>query len=557
MTVDSILEKNLFAENFNALQREYPKLAETIDSWMADEHNVERLKNSIEEICAKEETQRYTFTDQAIRQHDVIFLYGMGGDFFLTDLADQLPKNTTIFVIEPDLFVFIKALHFFDISLLIKRWQVKFIINADIESFYKQLNQYYYPISNFVELQHPVRHAKNTDYFESISNSISQFIENRKPASTTQKQLRFLVFSGTSGVGWPYIMQDVIAALHGLGHQVRLFHLDDTNVTTEVLKELRAHRPHFIIMLDAIGLMPGLFEAEEIPYISWFFDNPFNWLNKKHVSDYYHTFVWDKTYVDNLKDMGFKHVHYLPLGANETVFSPRASQQQCDISFVGSSLWKIPDLPFENKAKQLFIELIAKLLCKTPWLSIWTIIDAVVKEYGTSFTLDDPERRNEFELFVQNYARTIYRKQIIQAILPLNPWLYGDQDWKRLITKKGGVYKGRINNRIDLPVLYSNSAINLNITVPQLRDSFSHRAFEIPACGGFLLSDYRPEAESFFDLDSEIVCFKTLGELSDKANYYLRHPEERQRIAENGRKRVLAEHTYTHRLKKMIEYLNI
>ena len=555
MTVDSILEKNLFAGNFSALQREYPSLAEKINAWMADDNNVDTLKNSIEKICDKEETQRYTFTDQAIQYPDVIFLHGMGSDFFMIDLADQLPKSTTMFVIEPDLFVFIKTLHFFDISLLIKRWQVKFIINADTESFYKQLNQYYYPINNFVEIQHPVRHDENIDYFESISDSVSKFVENRRHASTTEKQLRFLIFAGTSGVGWPYILQDVIAALHKLGHRVRLFHLDDSNLTSELLKELRANRPDFIIMLDAIGLMPGIFEAEAIPYISWFFDNPFNWLNKKHVSDYYYTFVWDKTYVDNLKAMGFKHAHYLPLGANETVFYPQASQAQCDISFVGSSLWKIPDLPFENKAKQLFIELIAKLLCQTPWVPIWTIIDAVVKEYGTSFKLDDPERRNEFELFVQNYARTIYRKRIIQAILPLNPCLYGDQDWSHIIDIHGGTYKGRINNRIDLPVLYSNSAINLNITVPQIRDSFSHRAFEIPACGGFLLSDYRPEAESFFDLDSEIVCFKSQSELRDKANYYLRQPKERQRIAENGRKRVLAEHTYTHRIKQMIKVL--
>ncbi|MDX9702838.1 MAG: glycosyltransferase [Candidatus Auribacterota bacterium] len=557
MSYDPLEQNDIFKKNFHAIKHEYPLLAEQIESWISEGNNKEFLKNTLEKSSGQEQITRYSFTEQAVGHPDTVFLYGMGCDFFLTDLARQLQKNTTMFVIEPDLPIFVEAIHLFDISNLIRQWQVKFVIGVPVESFLSNINQYYYPIADYVTIPHPVRFQDNKDYFTSASDKISQFTKKRKPALSNKKQLRFLIFAGTTGVGWPYIMQDVIAALHHIGHKVRLFHLDDSNFIPQLQKELRTHRPDFIIMLDAIGLMPQLFEDEKIPYISWFFDNPFNWLTKKHVSPYYHIFVWDKTYVDDLKKMGFKHVYYLPLGANESVFYPQPSGRQCDISFVGSSLWKLPDLPFENKSKQIFIELISKLLCKTPWIPIWKLIDTIAQQYGTSFTLDDPERRHEFELFVQNYSRTIYRKQIIQAILPFNPWLYGDPDWNNIIAQNGGVYKGRINNRIDLPALYSDTAVNINITVPQLRNSFSHRAFEIPACGGFLLSDYRPAAEEFFKLDSEIVCFKTVGELQEKTTYYLKHSAERKRIADNGRKRVLSEHTYTHRLKNMIESLPV
>ena len=194
----------------------------------------------------------------------------MDADYFLIDLAEQLQKNTTMFVIEPDLLPFIRAIHLFDLSVFIKRWQVKFIINSNSDSFHTSLNQYYYPLVDVVEIQHPIRYEQNSEYFSAISNTISEISHNRQPKNTTQKQLKFLIFAGTSGVGWPYIMQDVIAALHKLGHKVRLFHLDDSNVTPQLIKELRKHRPDFIIMLDAIGLMPGLFEAEEIPYVSCF-----------------------------------------------------------------------------------------------------------------------------------------------------------------------------------------------------------------------------------------------------------------------------------------------
>lgn len=544
-----------YRNNLTALISEYPKLAEKIRAWCEDRANIEHLKNELDTITSQQKI-KYSVAETELSPPDFLFVLGMGCDDFLTTLSRQIAHHTTVLVIEPDLSVFIKTIHVYDLSEMIRQWQVKFLIDVGPSSFSRYVDQYYFPITTYNLIEHPVRYEQCKPYFDEISREIDNYIARRKPATPTGRQLKFLVFAGTTGVGWPYIMQDVIAGLHRLGHEVRVFHLEDNNLSLQVREELRANRPDFILMLDAIGFMPGLFNAEKIPYISWFFDNPFNWLKPSHASDYYYTFLWDKTYVDELKQIGFKHVHYLPLAANEQVFYPRQQHKTCDISFVGSSLWKAPDLPFDNENKKAFIMLVSSMLCDTPWVPVWDLIDRLMKKAGGSFRLDDPERRAEFELFIQNYARTGYRKQIIQAILQYNPWLYGDPSWTKVIEGRGGIYKGRINNRIDLPALYSNSAININVTVPQLRNSFSHRAFEIPACGGFLLSDYRPEAESFFEVGTEIICFKTTTELQEYVSYFLKHPEERVQIAQRGRDRVLAEHTYVHRLKKMVDSIN-
>lgn len=72
------------------------------------------------------------------------------------------------------------------------------------------------------------------------------------------------------------------------------------------------------------------------------------------------------------------------------------------------------------------------------------------------------------------------------------------------------------------------------------RDTYTRRCFEIPACGGFLMSERSEYLQQLFYEDHEAVFFSTPDELVRKARYYLAHPEEMFQIAEAGRQRVLA-----------------
>ena len=536
----------MFKENFNALTSEYPVLAKRISAYL-DKHP----SNSAVKL-------EPSFNNKSIEiksETNFIFLFGLDLDNFLTSLHAKVPKTTTIIVIEKDIDIFCQLLNSVDLKDIIHGWQIKFIIDVEENSFSEQLNQFYFPIEQFQIIKHPVRYETNKDYYESITDTINNYAKQRVPHPSKQKSYRFLLMAGTKGVGWPYILQDVTAALHKLGHKARVLNLTNNIRNFEITSEINKNRPDFILLLDAIGFMPHIYEKEKIPYISWFFDNPFNWLKKHHVSDYYHIFSWDKTYVPNLKEIGFTNVYYLPLAANTDVFYPRDKNALCDVSFIGSSLYQPKPIVFDDKAKQYFIDMLLNLICEKPSVPVWDLIAIINKQRGISFKIDDPEKKYEFELFIQTISRSVYRTKIIEKMLPFNPWLFGDAGWSNLVKPGNGVYKGKINNRIDLPSVYTNSGININITVPQLRNSLSHRAFEIPACKGFLLSDYRPEAENFFELNKEIVCFSNYNDLNDKVSYFQKYPKERAEIAENGLKRVIEEHTYVHRLKKMISIL--
>ena len=79
--------------------------------------------------------------------------------------------------------------------------------------------------------------------------------------------------------------------------------------------------------------------------------------------------------------------------------------------------------------------------------------------------------------------------------------------------------------------------------------------FDAPACGGFVLTDYREDAERLFDPDKELAVFRNYEEMEAKAAYFLENDKERESRARMTKRRVLSEHTYLHRMKRMLEVL--
>jgi spore maturation protein CgeB len=82
------------------------------------------------------------------------------------------------------------------------------------------------------------------------------------------------------------------------------------------------------------------------------------------------------------------------------------------------------------------------------------------------------------------------------------------------------------------------------------------RVFETPAYGSCTFIEYFPGIEKYFKVDEEIVVFKNKKELVEKARFYLKHSERREKIAELGRKRALKDHTYEKRFKKIFKKIS-
>lgn len=79
------------------------------------------------------------------------------------------------------------------------------------------------------------------------------------------------------------------------------------------------------------------------------------------------------------------------------------------------------------------------------------------------------------------------------------------------------------------------------------------RVYEVLACGAFLIVDRQPDVLELFTPGEDLVVFGDAEELRELVAYYLQHPGEAEKIAKRGRKKVLAHHTYRHRIKEIID----
>lgn len=80
------------------------------------------------------------------------------------------------------------------------------------------------------------------------------------------------------------------------------------------------------------------------------------------------------------------------------------------------------------------------------------------------------------------------------------------------------------------------------------------RVFEVPGAGGFLLSEWAPGMERFYDLGEEIDVFRTEAELVEKVKFYLAHSDCRDKRARAAYQRTADEHTYDLRMKDLVEF---
>lgn len=109
---------------------------------------------------------------------------------------------------------------------------------------------------------------------------------------------------------------------------------------------------------------------------------------------------------------------------------------------------------------------------------------------------------------------------------------------------------GGAENKMDMSQMvmsFNRSHVNLNFSLnTNLRHAFRQikgRIFEIPLCGGFLLTEYAEDLEKYFKIGTEIEVFESPKDAAEKISYFLANPEKREEIALNGYERALTEYS--------------
>ncbi len=374
-----------------------------------------------------------------------------------------------------------------------------------------------------------------------------------------------------------FLMGEIITACRRLGVPHHFISIDETELASvdfvqQLLTAVLEFKPDFVFTInhlgaDREGVLADLLDRLKLPFASWFVDNPHLVLYLYGNLDTPTTaiFTWDVDNIASLKAQGFRHVFYLPLGTDPQRFAPTQgvgsalpSALRARISFVGNSMhYKVGHRMKAARPPKALIRAyreLARGFSEHDERSVSQYLANGHPELHTLFlTLDEVERRLAFETMLTWEATRQYRKRCLERILEFHPLIVGDKGWK--ITFRNDDrwrWHPEINYYSDLPHFYPLSDINFNCTSKQMKGAVNQRVFDVPATGSFVLTDWREQIEELFDPGREVVCFRDPEEIPELVRRFLDHPAERVAVAQAARRRILAEHTYEHRLTTLM-----
>ena len=101
-----------------------------------------------------------------------------------------------------------------------------------------------------------------------------------------------------------------------------------------------------------------------------------------------------------------------------------------------------------------------------------------------------------------------------------------------------------------------HSKINLSFLTRSNQDEYTHKSFEIAACGGFLLAERSEGHRQKFVEDEEAVFFTGFDELKAKIERYLPDEAGRNRIAAAGQARAVRDGYHNdHQVELILEHV--
>ncbi len=308
--------------------------------------------------------------------------------------------------------------------------------------------------------------------------------------------------------------------------------------------------------LDTEGVIHDFLIRSSIIHLNWCVDDPFFEeliLQKKFKpSSLRIDFVSDKDYLTEMNSKGY-HAYFLPLATDPSLFFPENRPYINDVAFVGSS-YQDQINEFSSMAPNLVESMIPSiaLILKEFLQNNELDLEELLKNKISASLLPQNCSYNKALFICKHLTGFIYRREIISKLAKSfdNFAVYGDSGWLSSIKDK--LHK-TISYGNELREIYNATRINIDINRVVIRNGFTQRVFDVLACRSFLITSTKPLIREFFETESpkEIVTFSTAEELTDLVRYYLNHETQLRAIAQRGYEKILAAHTYKHRIQQI------
>ncbi len=372
----------------------------------------------------------------------------------------------------------------------------------------------------------------------------------------------------------PYFLTaEITSALERLGIEFRSVDIGMGDTVREgfvedLLRTVVEFKPDFALTVNHFGVdregkLTDLLLKMKLPLASWFVDNPHLILYRYAdvLPDLTAIFTYDAGNLEIMRGKGFDNIFYLPLATDVNRFKPGftgPAEWQADVSFLGDSMVHAVDkylkLSELDEDLQKRVPDLAEEFGNRAELSVEEFLRNLHPELlkrMEDFSTD--EHKLSFEALITWVSTRSYRLSCVRELLPFRPLIVGDKGWHELLGKGEWRYLPSLDYYKDLPAFYPMSRVAFNCTSRQMKGAVNQRVFDVPACGGFVLTDYREQMEALFEPDSEIVFYKSRSEIGPKLKRWLTDDAGREKITAAARKRIMAEHTYEHRLTVLLE----
>lgn len=368
----------------------------------------------------------------------------------------------------------------------------------------------------------------------------------------------------------------LVFALARMGHDTALYPKpaetlrDDEEEQAEFERFLKEQKVDFVLSNVFTASIARITNRLGMKYAVWCMDSPAYpaWLTEARYDNCY-LFFFDRREYELRKKTGCSNVYWLPLGADIdwgeklVITDEEIKQVGCDMSFVGSLYTKnlydhiiecfVPEVQnyFTNMIEQsAFVwdgvermhvppEIVPVIRQLVPQVfdECADITDEYfLKTYFLDQKLTHVERTLLLELLAEKYDIHLYTRaseKVPEGVRRFPEISAGDAALK---------------------VFYA-SKINLNITLRSISSGLPARVLDVMSVGGFMLTNWQEEIPDLFVEGKEIETYKSPEELIDKADYYLKHDNERQRIGVNGYLKVKKNFTYEQQISKIIAIL--
>ncbi|HGY55933.1 MAG TPA: hypothetical protein ENK44_09535 [Caldithrix abyssi] len=355
-----------------------------------------------------------------------------------------------------------------------------------------------------------------------------------------------------------FLQEESIRLLREMGHEIEVLNIPDTPKTMldALLKTCLQVKPDCIISVNHFGFdyegkIASVLADLDLPVLVWYLDDyrfiipDASPLAQPNML----LFTIEKQDIPHLKRLGFDAAHYLPTG------SPLPPGKKYDtgayaylnraVSFIGGT--------FEDtrlRWRKDGYEALFKTAMPAGFQpqSGRFFIDTLKTKIGSRF--DSEAEFYHFAGYAAARATQSYRSELLRSVSPHPLHIFGDSHWSRF--RLPAQLHPPVDSLHTAPQIFAASLINLNMSSVQLKTALNLRLYDVPLCGGFLLTDWKEDLAELFDVDREAAVYHSAEEMKEKIDYFYKYPEKRQPIIRRAAERIEREHLLIHRLKRLI-----